>query len=252
MIDTHSHILPGLDDGPDNFTQSVRIAKIALSEGVRTIFATPHSCNGIYSVKKDDIIKTCSDLTKRLELAGLSIRVVPGAEIRINHDLIQEFDKGRLMTLNNSGTHILLELPSMFLIKSIGLMIRQLLKRGVTPIIAHPERNPMILNTPRIVADLVYNGAVMQITAASLTGDFGKQAMQAAWDMVVMGQVFSLGSDMHPGRKYRMARAREKLIKLAGQKQADLITFKNPSVILQTSSLPYEIQQNNNLQHNFL
>ena len=251
MIDTHSHILPGLDDGPDNFTESVQIAKIAFSQGVRTIFATPHCCNGVYSVNKDEIIKTCANLTKRLEKEGVFVRIVPGAEIRINHDLIQEFDKGGLMTLNNAGTHILLELPSMFLIKGISLMIRQLCKRGVTPIIAHPERNPMILNWPGIAADLIYNGAAMQITAASLAGDFGKPAMRVARDMVVMRQVFSLGSDMHPGRQYRMVNARERLIKLAGQKEADLITHENPSAILQTSCLPYQIQTTT-LQHRFL
>jgi len=252
MIDTHSHILPGIDDGSNSFNESVRMAKIALSEGVRTIFATPHCCNGIYSVEKGDILKACSGLTKRLKKEGLFVQILPGAEIRINHNLIQEFDKGRLMTLNNAGTYILLELPSVFLTGSINVMIRLLCKKGVIPIIAHPERNPMILNTPGIVADLIYNGAAMQITASSLVGDFGKQAMKAAREMVVMGQVFSLGSDIHPFRKYRMARARKKLIKLAGQKTADLITHENPSAILQSNCLPCEIQQNNNLQHNFL
>jgi len=252
MIDIHSHILPCIDDGPDNFTGSLRIAETALSEGVRTIFATPHTCNGVYDIQKDDIIQSCSALTENLEKEGLFIRILPGAEIRINHDLVQEFDKGHLMTLNNACTHILLELPSMFLIKGICLMMRQFVKRGITPIIAHPERNPMILNCPGIVSELIYNGAFMQITAASLAGDFGKPAMKIARDMVVMEQVFCLGSDMHPNRKYRMLKARQRLIKIVGQKKADLITWQNPSAILPGISCPDEIQQNNNLQHKFL
>ena len=242
MIDIHSHILPGIDDGPDNLAGSVRIAGIAMSEGVHTIFATPHCCNGVYCVDKGDIINGCFDLTEKLEQENLTIRVLPGAEIRVNHDLIQEFDKGNLMTLNNAGTYILVELPSMFLIKGICLMIRQLNKRGVISIIAHPERNLMLLNTPGIIDDFIYNGAMMQITAGSLTGDFGKQAMKLARDMVVKGQVFSLGSDMHPDRKYRMAKARKQLIKLAGQETADLITHENPWEILQSSCVALGIQ----------
>jgi protein-tyrosine phosphatase len=251
MIDTHCHILPNIDDGPADFAGSFKIARIALSQGVRTLFATPHCYNGIYQPTGDEIINACSDLAKRLEQEGLFIKVVPGAEIRVNHDLISVFDKGRLLTLNNAGAYILLEFPSMFLINGIILMIRQLCKRGVTPVIAHPERNPMILNRPSIVADLIYNGAVMQITASSLAGDFGKPAMQAAWDMVATGQVFSLGSDMHPGRKYAMVTARKKLIKFAGQKKADLITLKNPLNILQRSGLQYEIQATKTYDPNF-
>lgn len=241
MIDTHAHILPGLDDGPDTDAAAVRIAKTALSQGVTTLFATPHTCDGVYGVTKEDIIKGCFDLTRNLEKKGMLLRILPGAEIRINHDLIQQFDAGRLMTLNNAGTHILLELPAMFMIKGIGLMIRQLCKRGVTPIIVHPERNPMILNWPGLVKDLVYQGAAMQITAASLTGDFGKQAMKVARDMVIMRQVFCLGSDMHPGRQYRMAKARDRLVKLAGQTAADRITHENASSLLNTRPLPDEM-----------
>ena len=233
MIDTHSHILPAIDDGADDLSESIGFVKKAAGQGVDTIFATPHACDGVFNSTKDNILQSCAALTDALTAKGISTRVLPGAEIRLNHDLVMEYDKGNLLTLNNSGRWLLIELPAMFMIKAVSMMIRQLKDRGVTPIIAHAERNPMILNKPGLISDFTYNGAVIQITAASLSGDFGRFSMKAAKTMAVMDQVFCLGSDIHPGRRYRMADARKKLIKLLGRTKADLITHENPAVILE-------------------
>ena len=117
------------------------------------------------------------------------------------------------------------------------MMIRQLCDRGVTPIIAHAERNPMIINKPGLAAEFIYNGALIQITAGSLTGEFGKFAMQTAQTLVTMNQVFCLGSDIHPGRRYCMAKAKKRLIKLIGRSEADLITMENPFSILNQTKI---------------
>ena len=179
MIDTHSHILCHMDDGADDLSESIGFVKTAAAQGVNTIFATPHTCNGVFNTKKEDIIQACASLTKALAAEGVVFRILPGAEIRVNHDLVEEYDRGRLLTLNNTGRWLLMELPAMFMVKAISMMIRQLKDRGVTPIIAHAERNPMILNRPALVNDFIYNGAVIQITATSLAGDFGKFSMKA-------------------------------------------------------------------------
>jgi len=233
MIDTHAHILPGMDDGANDLAQSIEFIKTAESQGVKTIFATPHACDGVFNCKKEDIIEKCNQLQTQVWDHGMSIQMLPGAEIRINHDLVSEFDKGNLLTLNDSDAYLLVELPLIFISKAISMMLRQLRERGVTPIIAHAERNPMILNKPDIITDFVYNGAVIQVTASSLTGDFGKQAMKAARAMVSMDQVFCIGSDIHPGRKYRMAHAENRLTRLVGKTRANQILFENPSAMLE-------------------
>lgn len=233
MIDTHAHILPGMDDGANDPTQSIELIRMAESQGVKTIFATPHACDGVYDCKKENILKKCSLLQTQLWDQGISIQVLPGAEVRINHDLVTEFDKGNLLTLNDSGCFLLVELPFIFVPTAICMMLKQLEDRGVTPIIAHAERNPMILNKPEIAAELVYSGAAIQVTASSLTGDFGKQSLKAARAMVTMDQVFCIGSDIHPGRKYRMFDAGNQLVKLIGKTRANQIMFENPSAMLE-------------------
>ncbi len=233
MIDTHAHILPAIDDGARDLSESIEFIKTAAAQGVETIFATPHACDGVFNCTKENIIKACAGLNNALCAQGLLTIVLPGAEIRVNHDIVMEYDKGNLLTLNNADNWILLELPDVFIANAVCLMIRQLRERGLTPIIAHAERNLMILKKPALIGDFIYNGAVIQITAASLIGDFGKFSMKAAKAMVSRDQVFCLGSDIHPGRKYRMADAKKKLIKLAGRTKADLITLENPAAIVE-------------------
>jgi len=239
MIDTHSHILPNLDDGAGNISEALGFVTLAAGEGVKAIFATPHSCDGVYDCSKEKILQACSGLVAILKKEGISTRVFPGAEVRVNHDLVVEYDKGSLLSLNNAGTHLLIELPALFMTPAISMMIRQLKDRGVTPIIAHAERNPMIMSKPEIIDTFVYAGAAIQITAGSLVGDFGKFSMKTAKRLVSMDQVFCLGSDIHPGRKYRMAGAKKLLTRLAGKKKAELITRENPCEILEATGFSY-------------
>jgi len=123
------------------------------------------------------------------------------------------------------------------MIGSVSIIIRKLKERGLTPIIAHAERNLMILNKPALTSDFIYNGAVIQITAGSLTGDFGRPFMKAATSMVKMDKVFCIGSDIHPGRKYRMADAKKKMIKLIGRTKTDQITYENPAEIMEAEGI---------------
>ena len=239
MIDTHSHILPGLDDGAANISQSLAFMRMAASEGVKTVFATPHTCDGVFNCTKDQVLCALDGFNSGLEEQGIDTRLLPGAEIRVNHDLVTEYDKDNLLTLNNAGVYLLIELPAMFMAPAIVMMIRQLRDRGVTPIIAHAERNPMIMTKPELAADFVYNGGLIQITAGSLYGDFGKYSLKAAGKLLDMDQVFCLGSDIHPGRKYRMKDAGKKLIKLVGTTRAELITRENPGRILDENKVFY-------------
>lgn len=232
MIDIHSHILPGLDDGPDSLSQSLRIANQAHSQGVTTIFATPHSMDGVCQSKPRDIRNKCSQLTKALEKNNIPIQILPGSEIRLTYDTVLLYDKGRLMTLNNMGKYILLELPPMFITEGVIHIIRKLAKRGVVTIIAHPERNISIMKKLNTMSELIYEGALMQITATSLIGGFGKRIMKICEKMLDKNAVSFIGSDIHPGRSYRILDAYNKTRKIAGRKTADTIFLKNPQEIV--------------------
>jgi len=145
-------------------------------------------------------------------------------------------DAGHLITLGDSGTFLLLELPSMFITAGLIRIIHQLRERGVTPIIAHAERNPMLVKHPELALDLTCAGARLQVTAGSLTGDYGRIIFKAAKQMVETGRVFCLGSDIHPNRKYRMQAAAKTLEKWIGRKGAFTLLWENPEQIGQMSS----------------
>lgn len=232
MIDTHSHILPELDDGSESMEQSMEFIAQAVDQGVEVIFATPHSSDGVYDCKKEDILAAWEELCRAVDKAGLNIRIMPGAEVRVNHDLVTRFDGGDLLTLGDGGEYLLLELPPMFIVNGFLRMVRQLRDRGVTPIIAHAERNPMIMAQPELAADLIFTGARLQITAGSLTGDFGRASRNTARILIQNNQVFCMGSDIHPGRKYRMKAAEKHLHKFGDRFQAAKIIRGNPEKII--------------------
>lgn len=232
IIDIHAHILPSMDDGPGGVDQALMMVNQAFEEGVKSIIVTPHCCNGVYDLSKDDIFCACRKFRGVLEDHSISVQLHPGAEIRLNHDTVKQYDQGRLMTLNNSGRYLLLELPDTFLVDGVSMLLRQFAERGVTTVIAHPERNRLILRNGNIVDRLVSEGALLQITTSSLMGDFGKSVMKVAEGMVTMGVVSFIASDIHPGRRYRMVDAVKKLEKMVGGSAAHVIVHEEAEKML--------------------
>jgi len=232
MIDTHSHILPGLDDGPDAISQSLGVIRTAETQGITTLLATPHSLDGIYNCTKNQILDACKQLNRELWERNISVSVLPGSEIRVDGTLMEKIDNNEILTLNNAGRYILLELPPIFMVEGISFMLRQLRDRGVVPVLAHSERYPMILSNPAILSEFLYNGARLQISAGSLTGDFGKPVMKFVYKMLAEDMVYCVGSDIHPGRKYRMADAEKRIKKFSGQKKSEIILIENPHTIV--------------------
>ena len=232
MIDIHAHVLHGLDDGPDCLANSLKYVKKAYEEGITTIFATPHAMDGVYQCTPIQILFKCSLLTQELEKMDIPVSIRPGSEISLTHDTVSLYDKGNLMTLNNMETHILLELPPLFMMQGIIHIINQCADRGVTVIIAHPERNTTILKNMSVVSDLISAGALMQTTATSLTGGFGKRIKRFSEKMISNDVVSFVASDIHPGRKFKMRDAYEKTCKLTSSKTAEKLFLKNPEEIL--------------------
>lgn len=244
MIDIHAHILPGMDDGPSSISQAVAIARTAVKEKVSTIVATPHCMDGTYNCSPARILGTCTQLNQELQRLNIPLTVVPGAEIRISPDTISDYDQGKLLTLNAANRYILLELPEMFIIDGVTRIIRQFTTRGVTPVMAHPERNATIARNPEILRTFVFEGAMAQITAASFTGDFGRPVMKTSEALIAMDCVHFMASDTHPGRRYRMAAAAKKLTKKAGETLAHEILRENPEPILFTENTTPNLRRN--------
>ncbi len=232
MIDIHAHILPDLDDGPLNLAESVRMVKEAEADGITTIFATPHACNGVFHCTPEKILEKCALLSQELENQKIEMHIRPGSEVHLTNDTISNYDQGNLMTLNNINSHLLLELPSMFIIDGALHTIRQLRERGVTPVIAHPERNKTLTKNLHVLPLMIEEGALTQLTATSLTGGFGKKIMRLSEKMIDNNLVTLIASDIHPFRKFMMRKALRKVLKTAGRKTAEMIFQTNPEKIL--------------------
>jgi len=227
MIDLHSHILPGIDDGPATMEESVRHAVQAVRDGVTTVVATPHHANGVWDTNSPLIAERCSALAAELHKRHVPLRILPGAEVHMTPDILKKTSHGDIIALGETYRLLLLELPDLFIRDGVMLVIRTLLDAGITPVIAHPERNRELIANPGFIATLVGAGALMQITAGSLFNDFGPQARRCAEDMLACDLVHFAGSDWHPGRKSRMGKIHKKLSKRVGPEKAEKILYTN-------------------------
>lgn len=235
MIDIHCHILPGIDDGPQDMQAAVKMATVAVKDGIRTVIATPHCYDGVYDCQTVDIRERCRVLNDTLKKYQISLEVLPGAEIRLTPELIERFLSGAVMTLGDSRKALLLELPEMFIPEAVENVISTLRDEGVRSIIAHPERNSLILSRNNILKILQNVGAEFQITADSLLGKFGKCSKQMAETILKMDAPCYIASDAHCAkrRKPQLSKAFKRVIKLIGREAAlemleiDLCTEEN-------------------------
>ncbi|MDI4650313.1 tyrosine-protein phosphatase [Cohnella hashimotonis] len=196
MIDIHSHILPGLDDGAQDWEDALALARAAAAEGIETIIATPHHANGEYDNLGPNIVAAVEAMNERLMAEGIGLTVRAGQEIRVHDDLLDAWARGDLLTL--AGTrYILIELPTSRIPRGLSELLHELKLLNLSPIIAHPERNAEIVSHPERLAELVAAGAYGQVTTHSLLGAFGKRIEQASWQLCREGLIHLVSSDAH-------------------------------------------------------
>ncbi|WP_010648193.1 tyrosine-protein phosphatase [Oceanobacillus massiliensis] len=196
MIDIHSHILPGVDDGAKNEEDSLAMAREAVSQGITTIFATPHNKNGKYENEKDAILKNVKILSELFEKENIPLSVISGQETRINGEMIEDIKDGKLLSLN-STKYLFVEFPSAHVPRYSSQMLFDIQVAGYTPIIVHPERNQELIEHPSRLYDFVKKGALTQITAASLVGKFGKNIQKFTNQLVEANLTHFIASDAH-------------------------------------------------------
>lgn len=235
MIDIHAHILPGLDDGPSTLDESLEMARIAAKDGIRVIIATPHCLNGVYFNWRSDILSACEAFAGTLKKHNISLTVLPGSEVHLSLEIMDELKTGRLMTLNDTGRYLSLELPGPFIQQSVITFINRLKDKEITPIITHPERNLAIQRNVEVLHDFVTAGALAQVTAGSLTGGFGRQALKCCQSIIELNMAHFMASDAHsPGaRPPRLSAAFKKLSSLAGRTRAERLMFEAPEAVLE-------------------
>jgi protein-tyrosine phosphatase len=199
VIDLHAHILPGLDDGPATLQEALGVLRAAAGDGIRVIAATPHVRDD-YPTTPDAMERGLAELRLAVERERIPIRVVGGGEIALDrlHHLAD--DDLRRFTLGGGGRYVLVETPYAGWPLDLAQRLFTLQLSGFTPVIAHPERNADVQSRLELLRPLVERGALVQVTAASLDGRFGKSAGDAARGLVAAELAHLIASDAHPGR----------------------------------------------------
>lgn len=211
MIDIHCHILPNIDDGAKNNEMALEMARVAVSEGIDTIVASPHHRNGQFENSKSSIISYVENLNTQLNAAQIPLTILPGQETRVFGEMVDSFLDNELLSLNNLHQYLLVELSSNHVPRYIHRLFFDLQQQGVIPIIVHPERNSEIIENPDILYRLVKEGALTQVTAGSVTGHFGKKIQKFSIDMIHHNLTHFVASDAHnvTNRPFRLREAYE-------------------------------------------
>ena len=200
MIDLHSHVLPGIDDGPGDIEGSVELAGAAVAAGIRTSVATPHLREDHPAVVVAELAGRVDQLNALLAQRAIDLTVVPGAEVALTRALGMSDTELRAATLGGNGRDVLLETPYGALPDGYEPFVERLMSRGFRVLAAHPERNPTMQSDPRRLGRLVEAGMLVQLTAASLQGRRRSRARALAFTALEQGWVHALGSDAHSAR----------------------------------------------------
>lgn len=195
MIDLHSHILHGLDDGPDSLEGSLGIARAAVADGIVAIAATPHVRDD-YPTSAAAMGAAVAELREAVAAEGIPLAIHAGGEIALDRLALLDEDELRLFGLAGSP-YILLEFPYSGWPLGLPQQLFGLQAAGFLPVLAHPERNPEVIANPERLAPLIAAGAVGQVTAASLDGRLGKRPQRTALQLVRRGLAHLIASDAH-------------------------------------------------------
>ena len=202
MIDIHCHLLPDIDDGPKTWEESLDMIRIAHDDGIRGAVTTPHWIQGTnWQPSPDTVRNLVEEFNDRIKKEGMDFTVYPGMEIGIIPDLPRIVSNGEVLSLADSD-FILIEIPFYNLPLGIEEVIFGLESLGKTPIMAHPERNREFQGSPGRITRLVGMGALVQVTASSLSGGFGDAARNCAIEFAKLGVLHFVSSDAH-SRKHR-------------------------------------------------
>lgn len=236
MIDLHSHILPGLDDGSRTVEDARALARRAAEDGVTAIAATPH-VRSDYPTRPEEMEHGVSRLREDFLAEGIDVEVLPGGEIDLGMLASLDDDALRRFTLAQSGRYLLLEFPYTGWPAGLEETVYGLGLRGLLPILAHPERNREVQAKPGRLAEAVRMGALLQLTAASLDGRIGRSSQAAASRLLELGFVHVLASDAHTP-EIREAGLAAAAAALEDDGLARFLTVEAPSAIVAGEPVP--------------
>jgi protein-tyrosine phosphatase len=237
MIDIHSHILPGIDDGADTLEAGVELVRELVSQGVTDIIATPHFIEEtIYASPKRENLKLAEDLRLALAREGIKVNIYLGNELYINERIDEMIRFNRVAAMADSS-YILVELPMSGEYPGFEDTFRDLMRAGYTVILAHPERYTAVQEDFAILDRLVEMGVLLQCNTGSFVRHYGKHAEKVAIRLAKEKKIFALGSDIHHTRGGdEITLALKKLRKYYDEDGLEEILVRNPKKIIEKES----------------
>lgn len=232
FVDIHCHLLPGIDDGAADWDETLAMARMAVADGFSTIVATPHQLGSFAQNQGEQIRAAVVHLQMFLEQHQVPLRVLPGADVRIEAGMLEGLKRGDVLSMGDHRRHVLLELPHELYVP-LDRLIVELQSIRMIGILSHPERNQGILSQPALLRPLVAAGCLMQVTAGSLTGGFGAAAQKLSTWMLDQGLVHFVSTDAHStrSRKPQMSPAFAVVAERMGVETAFDLCCRNPALV---------------------
>jgi protein-tyrosine phosphatase len=232
VIDLHSHLLPGIDDGASTIKDAMQLARHAVGDGITHMVVTPHIQPGVY----ENTLNTIRDVFERfrdaLSDADIPLTVAMAAEVRLCPEIMLLLERQQLpMFESEEGKRtLLLELPHSHVPPGTDKMLGWLLRQGIGIVIAHPERNKELMRKPDMLARLYESGCMLQLTAGSLAGRFGEEVRKVARNIVAQGMCGLLASDAHNlrHRPPQLSDGKQAAAEIIGSAQAESLVWDKP------------------------
>ena len=238
MIDLHSHLLPGIDDGAPDLATALALAKIAVKDGITHMVCTPHIHPGRYDNTPATIATALAELQQGLVEQQINLVIAAAAEVRFGMEIMVAVKQGTLPFLGEwqGSPVLLLEFPHGEIPFGAEQLTGWLLQQGIKPLIAHPERNKGLLRAPTKLKAFLEQGCLLQVTAGAVAGRFGEPVRALAQTLLKEGQVTVLASDAH-NVEYRppiLSEGRDAAAAIIGAAAAQRLVLDNPWQIAET------------------
>jgi len=235
MIDLHSHVLPGIDDGTQSIEEACELARTAAAAGVTAMAATPHVRDD-YPTTAERMERGVAELRAALQEAEIPVDVLPGGEVDLARMSALSDDELRRFSLAGSGRYLLVEVPDGWS-RALTAAAASLGPLGLVPVFAHPERNRAVQERPERARGLLEEGGLVQVTTASLDGRVGRTAQRTAVRLLELGLVHLLASDAHaPG--VRAFGVKAALEQVGDESLARFLTEEAPAAVAAGEPVP--------------
>jgi protein-tyrosine phosphatase len=237
VVDIHSHILPGIDDGPKTWEVSVSICQTAAADGITHMVATPHA-NDRYHYDRAHSQELLAELQQR---AGDAPKLDLGCDFHLSYDNLQDAIANPARYVIGNTRYLLVEFSNYSIPQQTTDSLLKLGDVGLTPIITHPERNPILRENLQRVVEWAEQGFVVQVTGSALTGFWGERTRRVAQWLLERQVVHVLATDAHDleNRVPILSSARDAAAELCGEEVADALVEGNPRAIVSDQPLPY-------------